>query len=239
MDDQLAHHHRTDKATVLAQPAWMSVLVYVVLALLGAGAGWLVKILAEWLAGLPWAPMQGPAKLLASVPEPWITVGLLSAGAVLGLIVGFIAQYEELSAVVSAERITLTRKGKDQEFARDRIVQAFLDGKQLVLLGDDEGELAREACDLDAQRVADTFRAHGYAWVDEDPYKDDFRRWVPDVPGLPQGANALLKARARLLEKKSSTEELRELREEVAGLGVVVRDEKRRQYWRLNGRRRA
>lgn len=169
------------------------------------------------------------AKLLASVPEPWLTVGLLSAGTVLGLIVGFIAQYEEFSAVVSAERITLTRKGKKQEFARDRIVQAFLDGKQLVLLGDDKGELAREACDLDAQRVADAFRAHGYAWVDEDPYKDDFRRWVPEVPGLPQGANALLKARARLLEKKSSTEELRELRGELAGLGVVVRDEKRRQ----------
>ncbi|WP_327222739.1 hypothetical protein OG229_00885 [Streptomyces platensis] len=237
MDDLLAHRHRTDKTTVLAQPAWMVALVYVALALLGAGAGWLVKILAAWLVGLPWAPMQGPAKLLASVPEPWLTVGLLSAGTVLGLIVGFIAQYEELSAVVSVERITLTRKGKGQEFARDRIVQAFLDGKQLVLLGDDEGELAREACDLDAQRVADAFRAHGYAWVDEDPYKNDFRRWVPDAPGLPQGADALLKARARLLEKKSSTEELRELREELAGLGVVVRDEKRRQYWRLNRRR--
>lgn len=234
MDDQLAQRHRTDKSTVLAQPAWMVALVCVALALLGAGAGWLIKILAEWLVALPWAPMQGPARLLASVPEPWLTVGLLAAGTALGLIVGLIAQYEELSAVVSAERITLTRKGKDQEFARDHVVQAFLDGKQLVLLGDDEGELAREACDLDAQRVADAFTANGYAWLDEDPYKDAFRRWVPDVPELPHGANPLLKARAQLLEKKSSTEDLRELREELARLGVVVRDEKRRQYWRLS-----
>ncbi|MFF3543055.1 hypothetical protein ACFYXD_14490 [Streptomyces platensis] len=234
MDDLLAQRHRTDKTTVLAQPVWTAALVYVALALLGAGAGWLVKILAEWLVELPWAPMQGPAKLLASVPEPWLTVGLLSAGTALGLIVGLIAQYEELSVVVSAGQITLTRKGKNQEFARGRVVQAFLDGKQLVLIGDDEGELAREACDLDAQRVADAFTAHGYVWVDEDPYKGDFRRWVPDTPGLPQGANALLKARARLLEKKSSTEDLRQLREELAGLGVVVRDEERRQYWRLS-----
>ncbi|GAO10910.1 YqeB family protein [Streptomyces lydicamycinicus] len=233
MDELLPQRHRTDKVRVLTQPAWMTVLVYVVLMLLGAGAGWLVKILAEWLVTLPWAPMQGPAKLLASVPEPWLTVGLLSAGTVLGLIVGLIAQHEELSVVVSAERITFTRKKKDQEFARDRVVQAFLDGRQLVLLGDDEGELARETCDLDAQRVADAFRAHGYAWVDEDPYKDDFRRWVPDMPGLSQEANALLKARARLLEKKSSAEDLRELREELARLGVVVRDERRRQHWRL------
>ncbi|MGA5564899.1 YqeB family protein [Streptomyces platensis] len=234
MDDQLAQRHRTDKSTALAQPAWMVALVCVALALLGAGAGWLIKILAEWLVALPWAPMQGPAELLASVPEPWRTVGLLATGTLLGVIVGLIAQYEELSVVVSAERITLTRKGKGQEFARDRVVQAFLDGKQLVLLGDDEGELAREACDLDVQRVADAFTAHGYAWLDEDPHKDDFRRWVPDGPGLPQGANALLKARAQLLEKKSSTGDLRELREELVRLGVVVRDEKRRQYWRLS-----
>ncbi|MFD5393534.1 hypothetical protein ACFWJW_04800 [Streptomyces sp. NPDC127097] len=234
MDDLLAQRHPTDKTTVLAQPAWMVALVYVVLALLGAGAGWLVKILAEWLVALPWAPMQGPAKLLASVPEPWLTIGLISAGTVLGLIVGLIAQYEELSVVVSAERITLTRKGKDQEFARDRVVQAFLDGRQLVLIGNDEGELARETCDVSAQRVAGAFRVHGYAWADEDPYKDEFRRWVPDMPGLPQGADALLKARARLLEKKSPTEDLREMREELARLGVVVRDEGRRQHCRLN-----
>ncbi|MEU8685302.1 hypothetical protein [Streptomyces sp. NPDC048611] len=239
MNDRLAHHHSTGTPTVLKQPAWMAALVHLVLVLLGAGAGWLVTVLVEWLVTLPWAPMQGPARLLTSVPEPWLTVVLLSAGAVLGLIVALIARYEELSVAVSNERITLTRKAKDQEFARHRIQQVFLDGKQLVLLGAENDELARESCDLDARRVADAFRAHGYTWVDEDPYKDDFRRWVSDMPGLPTGADALLKARARLLDKKSAgvTDELLELRAELARLGVVVRDEKRCQYWRLSGRR--
>ncbi|UYB38026.1 hypothetical protein SLV14_000345 [Streptomyces sp. Je 1-4] len=237
MDDRLTPHVRLDKTTVLAQPAWSVALVHLVLVLLGAGAGRLVKVLAEWLVTLPWAPMQGPARLLTSVPEPWLTVGLVCAGAALGLTVGLIAQYQELSVAVSDERITLTRKAKDREFARERVVQVFLDGKQLVLLDADKDELAREACDLNAQRVADAFRTHGYSWADEDPYKDDFRRWVSDMPGLPQGANALLKARAQLLEKKGPTGDLRELREELARMGVVVRDEKRRQYWRLNQRR--
>ncbi|GAA2603937.1 hypothetical protein [Streptomyces tubercidicus] len=235
MNDLTARRHRMDKTTVLAQPAWMSALVHAVLMLVGAGAGWLIKILAGWLVTLPWAPMQGAARLLNSIPEPWLTVGLLSAGTALGLVVGLIARYEELSVAVSGERITLTRKGKGQAIARDRITQAFLDGKELVLLGDDGSELAREASDLEARRLADAFRAHGYTWADEDPYKDDFRRWVPDMPGLPHGANALLKARAQLLEKKKSTTDLRELREELAALGVVVRDEKRRQYWRNGG----
>ncbi|MFE1175983.1 hypothetical protein [Streptomyces sp. NPDC058773] len=240
MDDRLAHPHQTGKgATVLAQPAWTAVLLHLVLVLSGAGLGLMVKLLAEWLVTLPWAPMQGPAKLLTSVPEPWLTVGLLSAGAVLGLIVALIARYEELSVTVADERMTLTRKGSSQEFAHDRVDRAFLDGRQLVLLDGDGGELARESCDVDARRLAGTFRMHGYAWADEDPHKDDFRRWVPDTPGLPPGADALLKARAQRLEKKGSTEDLRELRDELAGLGVVVRDEKRRQYWRLSRRTRA
>ncbi|MFF9782892.1 hypothetical protein YWIDRAFT_00294 [Streptomyces sp. SceaMP-e96] len=237
MDDRLAPHVRLDKTTVLAQPAWSAALVHLALALLGAGAGWLVKVLAEWLVTLPWAPMQGPARLLTSVPEPWLTVGLVCAGAALGLTVGLMARHEELSVAVSNERTTLTRKAKDREFARDRVVQVFLDGKQLVLLDADKDELARETSELNAQRVADAFRAHGYSWADEDPCKDDFRRWVSDMPGLPQGANALLKARAQLLDKKSSSGDLRELREELARMGVVVRDEKRRQYWRLSQRR--
>ncbi|MFD0385461.1 hypothetical protein ACFQ2B_33740 [Streptomyces stramineus] len=134
---------------------------------------------------------------------------------------------------VSDERVVLTRKGRDQQFPRDAVGTAFRDGKRLVLLGRDGAELAREECDLNARRMADAFTKHGYAWADGDPHRGEFRRWVRDAPGLPEGANAVLKARQRLLEKHgSSGDEVRELRDDLARLGVVVRDEKRRQYWR-------
>jgi hypothetical protein len=51
------------------------------------------------------------------------------------------------------------------------------------------------------------------------------------MPGLPEGANALLNARTRALAKKQKDDEA-ELRREVGTLGVVVRDEGTRQYWR-------
>jgi len=54
---------------------------------------------------------------------------------------------------------------------------------------------------------------------------------VEDLPGLPEGAGALLRARAQALEKRKDRE-VAELRRELGRLGVVVRDEKRRQYWR-------
>jgi cysteinyl-tRNA synthetase len=52
---------------------------------------------------------------------------------------------------------------------------------------------------------------------------------VPGVDGLPPGADALLTAR----EKNSDDAD--ELRAELARLGVVVRDEKGKQYWRPAG----
>ncbi|MEZ3182091.1 hypothetical protein KYY02_26510 [Streptomyces pimonensis] len=109
----------------------------------------------------------------------------------------------------------------------------FRDGRQLVLLGHDGGELTRQECDLDVGRVADAFTEHGRVWADADPHKDGFRRWVPDAPGLPEGANAILEARQEPLEKRSSSDDdLQGFRGELARFGVVVRDEKRRQHWR-------
>ncbi|MGW1373045.1 YqeB family protein [Streptomyces sp. NPDC002446] len=217
------------RLTVLGRSVWGTVCVYAVCVLAGAGVGWLAGLLADWLVSLPWAPLQGPARLLASIPGPWLP----AAGAVAGLVVGLVAQHEELVIRLSDERVVLTRKGRDREFPYDAIATVCRDGKHHVLLGRDGGELAREECDLDAGRLSGAFAEHGYAWADGDPYEAEFRRWVPDTPELPDAANAFLSARQGALEKKGpSGDDVRELRDELARLGVVVRDEKRRQYWR-------
>ncbi|UQA97399.1 YqeB family protein [Streptomyces halobius] len=220
---------RGDRLTVLREPVWRTVCVYLTLALAGAGIGWLVGLLADWLVTLPWAPLQGPAELLASIPAPWLPV----AGSVAGLVLGLVAQHEQLVIRLSDDRVELICKGREQEFSHDAVATAFRDGKRLVLIGHDGGELTRQECDLDAGRVADAFAEHGHPWADADPYEDEFRRWVPESPGLPEGANALLKARQKALEKEGpSDDDVRDLREELARLGVVVKDEKRRQFWR-------
>ncbi|MFC5217430.1 hypothetical protein [Streptomyces coerulescens] len=180
-----------------------------------------------------WAPLQGPAELLASVPEPWQSVGSVGVGAVLGLVVGVIAVHEALSVRVSADRVVLGIRDSSQEFRREEIALVVRDGKQLVLLGPDGMEIAREECGLPWPRLAEAFAAHGYRWADEDPHRRDFRRWVPGMPGLPEGADALLRARAAAREKDEGADDARELRGELLRLGVVERDEKKRQYLRI------
>lgn len=218
-----------DAATVIAESAWVLVLFWV-----GCGAlvGWLVPLLADWLVTLPWAPLKGTAELVSSIPEPGRTIGGVGLGAVLGLLVGFLAVHESLAVSVSRSRVVLTVRDAPQEFGRDEIALAARDGKQLVLLGPDGMEIAREDCHLTWQRLSDAFAEHGYRWADEDPHREEFRRWVPGMPGLPEGADALLRARAAAREKDENAEDARELRGELLRLGVVVRDEKKRQYWR-------
>lgn len=218
-----------NRLTVLSEPVWSTVCVYLVFMLAGAGVGWLAALLADWLITLPSAPLREPAQLVASIPA-WL---LPAVGSATGVTLGLVAHHEQLVIHLSDDRVALTRKGREEEFSHDAIATVFRDGKQLVLLGHDGTELTRQDCDLNADRVAGAFTEHGYAWADTDPHRDEFRRWVPDTPDLPEGANALLKARQDSLERKdTSDDDLHELRDELARLGVVVRNEKRRQYWR-------
>ncbi|MFD3521953.1 hypothetical protein [Streptomyces sp. NPDC058653] len=217
------------EVTVLTQPAWL----VPAFAAVGVVAGWLAKLLADRLVTLGWAPLKAPAKLLDSVPEPWLTVVALTAGALLGTLVGFIALHESLTVRVSDTRVTLTIRDETRELRRADVDAVFLDAKSLVLLGRHTEEAAREPCDLERADLAAAFTAHGWNWAPEDPHKAEFHLWVPDTPGLPVGANALLSARAHAMGKTGTAEDVRALRDELNGLGLAIRDERKRQYWRL------
>lgn len=208
------------------------VLLFVGCSVLGLALGYFIPLIAKWALTLPWVPYEGQLKLITSVPGLWATV----IASLLGLAVGlWFAQEvikDTLHVVVSGETIRLEKDGAVQELTRQTIITVFLDGKQLVILGNAGEELARETCDWASGRIAGALTEHGYPWSsDGDPYKDQFRRWVLDTPELPPAVNALLKAREIALQKKEK-DEAKELRREVSKLGFVVKDEETRQYWR-------
>jgi hypothetical protein len=200
--------------------------------LLGTGAGWLLKAGADWAAGLPWVPFQGPLRLLASVPEPLATLVVLTLGLIAGLAVAFLAEREYVTAEVTDRQVLVRRGSWSRLVARESIAGVFVDGKQLVLLGHGTEEIVRRAGDLDADRLAAAFLAHGYPWLpDGDPHRDEYRRWVDGTPDLPPGADAILRARATALDK-GDDDDTAELRDELTRLGIAVRDDRKRQYWR-------
>ncbi|MGB3437545.1 MAG: hypothetical protein WBA97_02235 [Actinophytocola sp.] len=195
----------------------------------GALAVWLLKLLANWAVTLERTPFRGPLEMIASVPEPWATLGALGVGLVGGLVLALMAHGDRLGVTVSADEVRLVGDEYTETFARADVAAVFVDRNQLVLLGNDTGELVRRPSELDVTALAAAFTKYDYPWRDGDPHAGEYRRWVPGMDGLPAGANALLTARA----KKPGADEAKELRGELVALGVIVRDKKGKQYWRL------
>lgn len=176
-------------------------------------------------------PFQGPFELIASIPDPQATVGALVVGALAGVVLGFIGSREGLTVRVRDDQVTLTRGDDTRTVSGHQVTVVCMDAKQLVLQDENRRELAREQTDAKPERLRAAFAAHGYSWHDGDPHAAAFRPWVEESPDLSSSAHALLSARRRALAKDNKTD-ARHLREELARLGIVVRDEKKVQYWR-------
>jgi hypothetical protein len=218
--------------SVVGRTRWEALLVWLGFPALGALLGLGLRPLAQWMLDTSWVPDHGLARVVADLPTPWGVVGAVAAGVVLGVVLALTAEGEVLRVAVGPDGVTLTRDGASRVIGRGDVAAVFADGKELVLAGRFGEELARERSDLATDRLAAAFTEQGYPWrLDGDPYRAEFRRWVPDEPELPAGANAVLKARSAALEK-GDRKDLAELRDELGKLGVVVRDQDKRQYWR-------
>ncbi|KIH99732.1 hypothetical protein LP52_05785 [Streptomonospora alba] len=222
-------------ATVVAPGTGERVLMWGGFPLLGAGLGALVRSLVGWLATWPWVPLEGPVQLIAALPDLPTRIGGAAVGLVAGLVLAFIGEGESGTVTVGDDAATVERGDRRITFARSRTRAVFKDGKRLVALGPDTEELAGQSTDLSERRLAAAFRAHGYPWHEGgDPHAAEYRRWVEGIPDLSAGAHALFAARERALRKDGSeaAADAEELRSELAKLGLVVRDEHKKQYWR-------
>ena len=183
------------------------------------------------IRGAGWLPLPGPFSLARELPEPAATITATALGALLGLILAGLVDRESLTVRITLAEVVLTRPGTTVAVPRTGVTVAFRDRDQLVLLGRTGRELAREPCHLSTRRLRAAFAANGIAWADQDPYLSSYRRWVPGLPDLPATAHALLAARQKALDAGNDTDK-RELRLELGRLGYVIRDDRKRQYWR-------
>ena len=217
---------------MVATPWWIRAAVWLCLPITGAGVLLAVDRFADRWVRLSWAPWRWVGRLIHQVPEPQATVGVLVVGVAAGLVLAFFVDQESLTVRLSADEIVLTRPGVTRVVPRADVAVAFRDRDRLVLLGRTGRELAREPAHLAPRRLAARFTAHGVPWAERDPYADAYRRWVPGLPDVP---DAVFAARDKAV-RSGDSRDAEELRGELARLGYVVRDDRRRQYFRpING----
>ncbi len=222
-----------DDVTVVRHPPWVYPAAWAGLPLLGAGLGWLLSRSVRWLAGVSWLPWQGLIERAAEV-RPGVAAGVAAGiGALAGLLLAAAAAAEAPAVELGTDGVRLVRGGSGRRVPGP-VRGAYLDGGRLVLLGAHGAELTRERTDLRAAALAAAFRSRGAVWYDADPYAGAYRRWVPRLPQLPPGADALLSARDRAVRAGEGAD-ADELREELLRLGVAVREDGKRQFYRLFG----
>lgn len=218
--------------TVVGYSKITGIILYGGFGIVGTILGFFLPRIAAWAVTLPWVPFQGPLKLINSLQGPWVAIIMAVLGLLAGLVLAYIAVKESLIITITDQEVQLEKDKNTHTIALKDIDMVFLDGKQLVLLGKSGFELVREKNDQSAIQVSNAFKKHGYPWSSEgDPFKDEYRRWVQDIPDISPAANALMKAREIALQEKEE-EDIKDLRRELAKLGYIVREEGTRQYWR-------
>jgi hypothetical protein len=214
---------------VVAAPTSERVILWVGFPLAGAAGLWLLGVAIGWLFDLAAIPFGHPFHLLHALGESTRTP---LTGLGFGLAHAYFAHRRLLTVIVSPYGTTLRRNGgAEVDVLRPDVDAVFLDGDSLVLLDANGAELARESSDLSADALREAFTANGFPWrADGDPHRDEFRLWAEDLPGVPTEAAPLLLARAKAL--KGNRRRAAALRKELLGLGVIIRDEDRLQYFR-------
>ncbi|MFD3574645.1 hypothetical protein [Streptomyces sp. NPDC058644] len=226
---------RKDRTTVLGYPRGDLLTVLIGMPLLGLLLGLALPPLARWLSRSPVLPWRGGITFVGSLDKPWQVGVAMGAGLVVGLVAGFLVAVTEtvetLKLKLTDQELAAELHERTRTIGRARVSAVFLDGKELVVLDETSRQFTRGVHKTAAPALAEAFRSHGYPWRDADPHASLFQRWIPGVPGLSAEAQAVLAAR-KIALKSDAGQDVRDLAETLQGLGHVVRDEGKDQYWR-------
>lgn len=219
-------------AITVAPSRSFHVVVWLGFPLAGALAGWLLALGLDTIVNLSWAPFQGPLRLVDDITGSWTLPVLLGLGVVIGLALALAAYGEVATVTVEPGAITITRGDAVQRVARGDAATVFAEGAHLVVQ-DMSGRRRALAPigDLPIDRLRGALTSHGYTWTEADPFEEAFSRWVENAPALPVGADAILAARQRALDK-GHDQDAEDFRLELDKVGIVVRDDGKRQFWR-------
>ncbi|MGE7624331.1 YqeB family protein [Viridibacillus sp. NPDC096237] len=206
--------------------------LWLILPLIGLVIGYFLPPISEWASKLEWIPFQGPFKLVASLNAGWVIFATMAFGLVASIILTLLIYDEILNIYISEDTLAFKIGKIDMSYDKDNISYIYVDHKDLVVIGHEGHELFRYKKELSTKILKEELGERGYLFKDGNPYKEQFKKWVPGLTDLPLEANALLKARDVAL-KNDDSEEALQIVFELWKLHVSVKEIESKQYYRV------
>lgn len=221
-----------EKETFIGHSKSQKTIIVLVLMVLGGVIGWFVPIIANWILKLPVVPMEKLILFITFFDSLWVSCIATVIGTIAGLLFGVMILDERLEVTISFNNLQLKFGGKTNFIEKNDIMAIYIENEYLIILGQNSNELYREVIDEEKDTVREAFNKHQYPWNETDPFASEYERWALGNTHFPEKINVLLYARDCAL-KEEKEEDAKYLREDLAQLGAVIRDERNGQYVRL------
>ncbi|MGQ5530709.1 YqeB family protein [Bacillus sp. CGMCC 1.60114] len=221
-----------ESETFLGHSKFQKAIIVLVPMILGGSIGWFVPIIANWILKLPVVPMEKLVLFIASFNSLWVSSIAAIIGTIAGLLLALVILNESLEVTISYNNLQLKFGERINIIEKKDILAIYIENKHLVILGQTSNELYREVIEMKVDTVREAFNKYQYPWNEIDPFGSQYQRWALGHPDFPEKINALLYARDHALKEKKKAN-AKYLREDLAQLGVVIRDERNGQYVRL------
>lgn len=233
------HNNSNYNNTVIGISRIEKILWFIGFSIIGAVLGYFLKNILSWVNSNERFSNHKRLSLITKITDflnstfgEWAILLFIITGVVIGIYLAKMLLRESPIISISNHNIDIDNDLESLTFIRDEIQDIYYDDDELVIISSSGHELLRESYDIKKETLKKAFRNHSYPFNLLDPYKACFKLWSASVDELSPPGNALMKARA-LAIKNIDEEEIIDIREELSKLGVIVKDNDTKQYWRF------
>lgn len=193
--------------------------------------GWFLPKLLDFIKRIPLFSDSKVIQLLELFDPFWVSIILMFAGVVIGVLLSLTVYSEALKMSVSDQEILINKDDHEKIIKKSEVKEIFMENNEVVITGNSGQELLREKTDITKEKIRKIFLYHHYPWCEQDPYVDEYMLWTLEDHTLGEKVNSILYDRRKAI-REGDKKKAKNLKMDLNELGVVVKDQGENQYVR-------
>ncbi|XCS11635.1 hypothetical protein GBG21_02035 [Aeribacillus pallidus] len=193
--------------------------------------GWFLPKLLDYIKSISFFSDSKVIQLLASFNPFWLSIILVFAGVVIGVLLSLTVYSEALKMSISDQEILINKDDSERIIRKSEVKEIFMEGHEVIITGHRGEELLREKTDISKEKIRNIFLYHHYPWFEQDPYVDKYILWTLEDHTLGEKVNSILYERRKAI-REGDKKKAKNLKKDLNELGVVVKDQGEDQYIR-------